>query len=139
MDDLTETERDALHDLQLGVEHVHRAHGHLLAFHHRVGHAMDRLADAESKLRAAGHDEYADCLRDDLLPSGIGGTGHPTGETGDVWTYELLELFVDGVLADVTEFEHEARDDLAGGRRHVTERDQQRRWRERANWSDAEE
>ncbi|MFB6304139.1 MAG: hypothetical protein ABEH47_03160 [Haloferacaceae archaeon] len=123
MAQLGDRERNALHEVQLGVEHLHRAYGHLLAFHHAVGHAMDRFAAIEDDLRAVGYDEYASELRDDHLPAGV---------VGDRWSYELVEEFQDGFLAEMTGFEHRLREDVAGGRRHVTEREQQRRWRERA-------
>lgn len=120
---LDDRERDALHEVELGVEHLHRGYGHLLAFHHSVGHAMDRLAAIEDDLRAAGHEKYAAELRDDHLPAGVG---------GERWSYELVEEFHAGFLAEMTDFERRLREDAAGGRRHVSEREQQRRWRERA-------
>ncbi|MFB6117355.1 hypothetical protein [Halosegnis sp.] len=121
--DLTDAEAAALHDLRLGVEHIHRGYGHLLAFHHQVGHAMDRFADARDRLRAAGHDGFADRLRDELLPAGV---------VEDRWTYELVEAFETGFLAEVVGFEQTVRDRLADGADHVTERAQQQRWRRRA-------
>lgn len=127
--DLTEAEREALHDLQLGNEHLYRAYGHLLSFHHAVGHAMNRLADAEEELEAGGHDEYAAVLRNDLLPAGV---------IDDRWTYELVEAYHDGFLADTTDFEDVVRADLAGGERHVSERDQQAEWRDRADGWEAD-
>jgi hypothetical protein len=123
VDELTETEREALHALQLGVEHVDRAYGQLLGFHHHVGRGMDRLAAAEDLLRAAGHEAFADHLRDELLPSGV---------VGERWSYELVEAFADGMQADVHEFDSDLRDALVGGRRHVVERAQRDEWRERA-------
>jgi hypothetical protein len=122
-DTLTETEREALHAVQLGVEHVDRAHGHLLGFHHHVGRGMDRLDEAEQLLRAAGHAAFADRLRDELLPAGV---------VDDRWSYELVEAFEDGMRADVDEFDSSLRTALTGGRRHVDERRQQEEWRARA-------
>lgn len=75
---LDDRERDALHEVELGVEHLHRGYGHLLAFHHSVGHAMDRLAAIEDDLRAAGHEKYAAELRDDHLPAGVGASAGAT-------------------------------------------------------------
>jgi len=121
--DLDGTERAALHDLQLGIEHLHRGYGHLVAFHHEVGRGMDRLNDAREKLRRSGHDAWADVLRDDLLPSGA---------VDGRWTYEVVESFADGFLTPAAEFEAEVREALADGRQHVTERQQQREWRERS-------
>lgn len=128
--ELSETERDALHAAQLGIEHVYRAYGDLLGCHHRTGHAMEKFAKTESLLREAGHDEFADQLRDSLLPAGA---------VGDAWTYELVEAFRDGFVDEVESFESNIRDELADGHHHVTEREQQRRWRERAasdDWRD---
>ena len=122
-DSLSDTEREALHALQLGVEHVHRAHGHLLGFHHQVGRGMDRLDEAASLFRAAGHDAFADRLRDELLPAGV---------VGDRWSYELVEAFADGMRRDVDAFDAVVRDSLVDGRRHVSERAQQAEWRARA-------
>jgi hypothetical protein len=121
--ELTETELTALHHCQLGIEHVHRAYGSLLDFHHRVGHAMDRFDEAERTLRAAGHDELADELRDRHLPAGV---------VDGRWSYEVVEAFEREFRDPVVAFEAAVRERLADGRGHVTERRQQRRWRERA-------
>ncbi|GAB3670783.1 hypothetical protein [Halopiger thermotolerans] len=127
--DLTDAEEDALHDLQLGIEHVHRAYGTLLEFHHQLGHAMDRMADAENALREAGHDEWADRLRDEHLPAGA---------ISDQWTFELVEEFSTEFLEDVDEFEGAVREELADGIDHVTERRQKRALRDRARGSDSD-
>lgn len=123
-EDLSEAERQALHELQLGVEHVHRGLGALLECHHEIGNGMDHLEEARSLLREAGHDEYADELRDELLPAGV---------FEDNWTYELVEAFRDGFLADVDAFDGVVRADLAHGERHVAERRMQREWLERVD------
>ncbi|ELZ01499.1 hypothetical protein C482_06984 [Natrialba chahannaoensis JCM 10990] len=121
--DLSDAELDALHNLQLGIEHVHRAYGTLLEFHHQLGHAMDRVGDAEDELREAGHEEWANGVRDDHLPAGA---------ISDQWTYELVEEFSTGFVTEMDAFETAVRDDLADGVGHVRERRQQRRIRERA-------
>ena len=126
--DLRPAETDALHELQLGIEHVYRAYGALLECHHELGGAMDRMADAEELLREAGHEERASTLRDEFLPSGA---------VDDRWTYELVDEFAAEFLPDITEFEQAVRDELADGVPHVTEREQQRRWRERTDGWDA--
>lgn len=121
--ELSDAELEALHNLQLGIEHVHRAYGSLLAFHHQLGHAMDRMADAESRLRDAGHDAWADELRDQHLPAGA---------VSDQWTFELVEEFSEVFLEELDRFEGEVRDELADGLDHVSERRQKRRVRDRA-------
>ncbi|PSP56354.1 hypothetical protein BRC82_02350 [Halobacteriales archaeon QS_1_67_19] len=122
-EDLSTREIEALHEVELGLEWLHRAHGHLVQFHHATGHAMDHFADAERRLRAAGYDELADGLRDDLLPSGV---------VGDTWSYGVLEAFQSGPLSEATDLDAAARDRIADGRRHVAERRQEREWKDRA-------
>jgi hypothetical protein len=121
--DLTDDEQTALHELQLGVEGLHRAYGHLLAFHHAIGRSMDHFAAAEPHLRRAGHTAHADAIRDQHLPAGV---------IDDRWSYELVEAFEAGFFDEVTAFEAAVRADVAGGQTHVTERAQQQAWRERA-------
>lgn len=120
---LEAAEREALHELRLGIEHVNRGYGHLLAFHHQVGRGMNRFAQARDLLREAGHDGFADRLRDDLLPAGV---------VDDMWSYELVEAFEEGFLTETTTFERGVRSALVEGEDHVTEREQQHRWRSAA-------
>jgi len=127
---LTAAEREALHQLGLGLEHAHRGFGALVTAHHQFGRAMDRFDAARERLRAAGDDEFADHLRDAVLPAGA---------VGDRWTYELVDDCRDGFLAEVVAAEAAIREALADGERHVTERRQQTDWRERAEseaWRD---
>lgn len=123
-DDTSERERQALHEVEIGLEWVHRAHGHLVSFHHAVGHAMDHFAAAEEQLADCGFEELAAEIRDDLLPRGV------IDET--TWSYDVLERFQDGLLADVEAFENSAREQISGGVRHVAERAQERAWKDRS-------
>jgi hypothetical protein len=125
---LTEAELEAAHRIDLGLEWLHRAHGALVAFHHKTGHAMDHLATAEDLLREAGHQELADRLRDDLLPRGV----VPRDDGPGQWTYEVLEAFEAGLYADARTFEIDAREAVTDGVRHAAERRQQEEWRSRA-------
>jgi hypothetical protein len=122
--DLSEAERQGLHETELALEWLHRAHGSLVAFHHATGHAMDHLADAEDPLRAADRTELADAIRDEYLHRGV--------IDGDRWSYEVLENYQATFLDPLTDFEAETRGVLADGRRHVTERRQERAWKRRA-------
>ncbi|WP_255194079.1 hypothetical protein [Natronobeatus ordinarius] len=124
-DELTEVELEALHEVELGLEWLQRAQGYLIEFHHATGHGMDHLALAESRLREAGHDELADDVRDNLLPHGV--------VDDDRWSYDVLEDFQATMLAEATVLERRVRRELADGRRHVTERRQERRWKTRAD------
>ncbi|WP_181686558.1 hypothetical protein [Halorhabdus salina] len=118
------TEREALHRIELGIEWLHRAHGHLVAFHHNTGHAMDHFAVAEQELREAGQTELADTLRDEILPRGV--------IDEDRWSYDVLEDFESGVYADLQAFDRHVHEELANGRRHVAERLQEQAWAERS-------
>ena len=121
---LTETEVEALHEVELGVEWLHRAHGTLLAFHHNTGHAMEHLAAAEALLRESGHDDIADDVRDRYLPRGV--------VDGDRWSYDLVESFQHGFMDDVTAFAERTRREVADGQSHVAERRQEHEWKARA-------
>ncbi|WP_336000970.1 hypothetical protein [Halorientalis halophila] len=122
--ELGEDERAALHQVELGLEWLHRAHGHLVQFHHNTGHAVDHLAEAEPLLRECGYDDLADALRDTYLPRGV--------IDEDRWSYDVLESFQEGFLDGIEGFEAEAREAVAGGQRHVAERAQERAWKERS-------
>ncbi|ACV46527.1 MULTISPECIES: hypothetical protein [Halomicrobium] len=127
--ELTDTERAALHRLQLGVEHVHRGYGSLLACHHSIGHGMDHFEAARELLSEAGHEAYAEALREEILPAGF---------VDDRWTYELVDAARTGFVDDVATLEAAIRADLADGEQHVSERRLQRRWRRRAAGRDGE-
>lgn len=122
--ELTDREVEAVHEVELAAEWIHRAHGKLLAVHHNTGHAMEHLAAAETLLRESGHDDVADDVRDRYLPQGV--------IDDDRWTYDLLECFEAGLLAEMTGLEERVRDEFVDGQRHVAERRQEREWKERA-------
>ena len=131
-DQLSDQEREALHQVELGIEHLHRAHGHLVSFHHDTGRAMDHLADAEDHLRQCGYDELADELRDEYLPRGV-----VTDDTADDthagrWSYDLLENYQDVFLADLVDFGEAVTQQVADGLRHAAERKQEFDWKGRA-------
>lgn len=121
--ELTTAEQEALHSVEVGVEWLHRAHGNLVEFHHKIGRGMDRLDEAETQLRECGHTELADALRQEYLPRGA---------VDDRWSYELLENFQTGFLEELTDFERWTREEIAEGERHVAERRQRREWKRRA-------
>lgn len=130
VEDLTETELSALHEVELATEHLHRAHGHLVAFHHSVGRAMNHLAASEELLRAAGYDDYAAAVRDEYLPRGVI-EGRHADDRGR-WSYDVLETYEAVFLEDVVAFGEAVCDEIAGGLRHAHERRQEREWKDRA-------
>ena len=121
---LGDREQQALHEVESGLEWVHRAHGELVAFHHAIGRAIDHFDDAYPILDECGHEDLAARIRDDQLPRGV--------LDDSTWTYDLLEDFQDGFLADVESLEAEVREQVADGQRHVVERERKRAWKERA-------
>jgi hypothetical protein len=122
-DDLTDAEKEALHQMQVGVEHVGRARGRLLDFHHEIGDAFDHFEAARETLRAAGYDDLADELRDRHLPAGV---------IGDRWTFELVTNFEEGFYDEIATFAGDLREEVGDGEVHVRERDLQSEWRGRA-------
>ncbi len=122
---LSESERRALHEVELGLEWLQRAQGCLIEFHHATGHGMDHLYQAEMYLRECGYDDLADAVRDDLLPHGV--------VDEDRWSYDVLEDFQSTLLAATVALERRTRREVADGRRHVAERRQEREWKERAD------
>ena len=129
--ELSDSERSALHQVELGIEWLHRAHGALVEFHHNTGHAMDHFAQAEELFRDAGDDQLADSLRDEHLPRGV--------VDGDRWSYDLLENFDEGFLCEMVDFEESARQSVSDGQRHVAERVQEREWKRRSDSTQRQE
>ena len=123
---LTQTEREALHEVELGLEWLQRAQGSLLEFHHATGHGMDHLETARRRLAASGHHELATAVQTEVLPRGV--------VDGDRWSYDVVESFQSELLVEVVRLEARVRRELADGKRHVTEREQERAWKARAEW-----
>lgn len=119
--DLDGPERVALHELALGIEHLYRTPGHLLALHHQLGRGMGHPERARAGLRAGGNEADTGRLRDEVLP---------VGGIGDRWSYVLVEAFEAGRMATATDVERPVRGELTDGVTHVVERDQRRRWRD---------
>jgi peptidoglycan/xylan/chitin deacetylase (PgdA/CDA1 family) len=127
---IDEAERAALHEVELGIEHLQRAHGHLVSFHHAVGRGMDHLATAEVKLRAEGYEDLANAIRDEYLPRGVIESQHPDDHAR--WSYDVLETYEEAFLNDIVAFGKEATDRVTDGLRHPAERAQEREWRRRS-------
>jgi hypothetical protein len=85
---------------------------------------MEHDAAAEQTFRATGHDHLADAIRDDVLPRDV--------VDGDRWSCDVVESFEADFLNPVAALEADAREVVTDGKRHVRERRQRRRWRERA-------
>lgn len=108
-DDLTV---QALGKLSEALETVERARGHLYSTHQLVGSADFALDQAVSLFMQAGHVETAERIQRELIGRNVI-PGH--------WTFQIVEEFDDGYYAEFREMERRARDELAGGRRHLYE------------------
>lgn len=116
---------EALGALSEALEAVERCRGHLYSFHQLTGTADLRLGEAVDLLRSAGHTDLADGIDADLVGRNV---------LAGRWTFQVVEEYDDGYWACFRDWERQAREQLAGGRRHLYEArmKQQRRTHGRA-------
>lgn len=129
-EELSEVELETLHEVELGIERIHRAHGHLVAFHHNTGRGMNHLAAAENLLRSCDNHRLADSLREEYLPRGVVAACNSGDPTAGRWSYDILESFQDVFLNDIVAFGDEVRTNIANGLRHAFERQQEQAWKD---------
>ncbi|MCZ2815772.1 hypothetical protein [Modestobacter sp. VKM Ac-2984] len=110
--DLDEATVVALGKLSESLETVEQARGLLYGFHQLTGKADLLLQDAVAGLRDAGHTELADDLERDLVGRNV---------IADRWTFQLVEDYDANYWSTYRAFDQRARDELAGGDRHVFE------------------
>ncbi|MBW8870638.1 MAG: hypothetical protein JF618_00160 [Leifsonia sp.] len=103
---------EALGSLSEALEVVEHARGLLYGFHRLTGKADLTLGEAVEKLRAAGHGDLADRIERELVGRNV---------IDGRWTFQIVEDYDDGYYALFRDLEREARDRLAGGRRHLFE------------------
>ena len=102
----------ALGKLSEALETVERARGHLYSMHQLTGTADFQLDEAVSLLMQAGHPEWAERIQRELIGRNVT-PGH--------WTFQLVEEYDDGYWSEFRALERAAREELAGGRRHLYE------------------
>ncbi|HET9872868.1 MAG TPA: hypothetical protein VFP89_09770 [Propionibacteriaceae bacterium] len=102
----------ALGELSEALETVERARGHLYSFHQLTGSADFKLGDAVRSLRDAGHDVIADRIERDLLGRNV---------LAGRWTFQIVEDYDENYWSLFRDLEDQARNELAGGRRHLYE------------------
>jgi hypothetical protein len=112
----------ALGKLSEALETVERARGHLYSLHQLTGHADLMLDDAVEMFRAAGHGGVADRIEEELVGRNL---------IAGRWSFQIVEDYDDGYYALFRRIEQQARDDLAGGRRHLYEAEMKERRRTR--------
>ena len=110
--DLDDATVEGLGKLSEALETVDQARGLLYGFHQLTGKADRLLQDAVGLLRGAGHAALADDLDRDLVGRNV---------TEGRWTFEIVEDFDDRYWSTFRDFDARARDELAGGDRHVFE------------------
>ena len=102
----------ALGKLSEALETVEHARGLLYGFHRLTGSADLALGEAVDILREAGHEEVAEQLATELVGRNI---------IAGRWTFQLIEEYDDGYYDLFKAMERDARQQLAGGRRHLFE------------------
>lgn len=103
---------DALGKLSAALETVERARGHLYGFHQLCGKADLELDEAVEALRTAGHDVVADDIETDLIGRNV---------LEGRWSFQIVEEYDDTYWSAFRAHEQAARDQLAGGKRHLFE------------------
>ncbi|WP_430780106.1 hypothetical protein [Actinoplanes sp. G11-F43] len=109
LDDLTV---EALGKLSEALETVERVRGHLYSAHQLVGTADFALDEAVSLFMRAGHTATAERIQRELIGRNV---------IPGRWTFQIVEEFDDGYYTEFRDVERSAREELAGGRRHLYE------------------
>jgi hypothetical protein len=110
--DLDDATVEGLGKLSEALETVEHARGLLYGFHQQTGKADRLLQEAVDLLRTAGHEKLAADLDRDLVGRNV---------IADRWTFQIVEDFDDTYWSTFRAFDARARDELAGGDRHVLE------------------
>jgi hypothetical protein len=103
---------EALGKLSEALETVEEARGHLYAFHRRCGTADLALGEAVEQLRGAGHDDVAARIERELVGRNV---------LDGRWSFQIVEEYDDTYYSTFRDLERAAREQLAGGRRHLFE------------------
>ena len=111
---------EALGKLSEALEVVEHARGLLYGFHRLTGTADLALDEALDLLRAAGHDGFADRLQTEIIGRNV---------IKGRWTFQIVEDYDDNYYSAFKDLERQARDELAGGKRHLYEAEMKERRR----------
>ncbi|MGY1835550.1 hypothetical protein ACI79P_10600 [Blastococcus sp. SYSU DS0510] len=110
--DLDDQIVEALGKLSEALETVDQARGFLYAFHQLTGKADRLLQESVDLFRDAGAGPLAADLERDLVGRNV---------VADRWTFQIVEDFDENYWGTFRAFDARARDELAGGDRHVFE------------------
>jgi hypothetical protein len=111
-DGLDDVTVQALGKLSEALETVERVRGHLYSMHQLTGTADFMLDEAVSLLMQGGHTAIAERIQRELIGRNV---------VPGRWTFQLVEEYDDGYYSEIRQIEAEARNALAGGRRHLYE------------------
>ncbi len=103
---------EALGSLSKALETTERARGHLYSFHQLTGTADLELDRAVELLHKAGHPDWAEAVRTQVLGRNVI-PGH--------WTFQIVEAYDDTYYRPFRELEQAAVEELAEGRDHLYE------------------
>ena len=103
---------EALGQLSEALETCEQARGHLYGFHQLTGSADIQLGEAVTALREAGHHDIADRIDGELVGRNV---------LQGRWTFQIVEDYDDNYWSMFRDLERAARDELAGGVRHLYE------------------
>jgi hypothetical protein len=110
--DLDDQTVEALGKLSEALETVDQARGFLYAFHQLTGKADRLLQESVELFREAGAEPLAADIERDLVGRNV---------IADRWTFQVVEDFDENYWAAFRDHDARARDELAGGDRHVFE------------------
>jgi hypothetical protein len=102
----------ALGKLSEALETVEHARGLLYGFHRLTGSADLALGEAVDMLRDAGHGAIAGRLARELVGRNV---------IAGRWTFQVIEEYDESYYERFRALERDARERLAGGRRHLFE------------------
>ncbi len=111
-DGVSDATIEAMGKLSEALETCERARGHLYTFHQLTGSSDIQLQGAVDALREAGQTELADRIDRELVGRNVL-PGH--------WTFQIMEEYDDTYWSLFRELERTAREQLAGGVRHLYE------------------
>jgi hypothetical protein len=111
-DGVSDATVEALGKLSEALETCERARGHLYSFHQLTGGADIELGEAVRALREAGHGAIADQIDRELVGRNV---------LEGRWTFQVVEDYDDNYWSLFRALERAARDELAGGVRHLYE------------------
>ncbi|MFD8431201.1 hypothetical protein ACFV1R_26760 [Streptomyces coelicoflavus] len=111
-DGVSDATVEALGSLSKALETTECARGHLFAFHQFTGSADFELDRAVRLLRAAGHEDWAERVRTEILGRNVI-PGH--------WTFQIVEAYDRTYYQAFRDLERDAVARLAGGRDHLYE------------------